>query len=48
MRGISWYEASAYARFVGRRLMPLAYWRIACGTDSTELFEPILRAGQRG
>jgi dienelactone hydrolase len=24
--GVSWYEAAAYARFVGKRLPPVAYW----------------------
>ena len=36
MRGVSWYEAAAYAEFAGKALPTLAHWQTAAGTrDAT-------------
>jgi len=32
--GVSWYEASAYAEFVGKKLPTAAHWRLAVGSTT--------------
>ncbi len=36
VRGISWYEANAYARFVRAQLPTIFHWNLAAGTGSRE------------
>jgi eukaryotic-like serine/threonine-protein kinase len=35
--GLSWYEASAYAEFVGKSLPTAAHWRLAVGSTSAQI-----------
>ena len=39
--GVSWFEASAYAEFAGKRLLSLYHWYAASGVD--EIFADMLR-----
>lgn len=43
--GVSWYEAAAYARFVGKRLPTIYEWRLAAGAD---IFSDILNLSNFG
>src|SRR5687767_15876801 len=43
--GISWFEAAAYARFVGKSLPTFYHWRAASGMD--DIFSDVLRVSQR-
>jgi len=38
--GVSWYEAAAYARFVGRRLPTIYHWTRAAGLQSSSWVVP--------
>jgi len=31
--GVSWYEAAAYAKFIGKEIPTITHWRLACGLD---------------
>ena len=42
--GISWFEATAYARFAGKSLPTLYHWRAASGMD--DVFSDVLRVSQ--
>jgi dienelactone hydrolase len=42
--GISWFEAAAYARFVGKSLPTFYHWRAASGMD--DIFSDVLRVSQ--
>ena len=42
--GISWFEAAAYARFVGKSLPTFYHWRAASGMD--DVFSDVLRVSQ--
>jgi formylglycine-generating enzyme required for sulfatase activity/predicted Ser/Thr protein kinase/dienelactone hydrolase len=42
--GLSWFEASAYARFAGKELLTMYHWYTASGVD--EIFSDMLRLSQ--
>ena len=42
--GISWFEASAYARFANKELLTMYHWYFASGVD--EIFSDMLRVSQ--
>ncbi len=53
--GISWYEAAAYAEFVGKRLPTISHWRIASKTADnailhffSSLLIPLSNFGENG
>jgi hypothetical protein len=39
--GVSWYEAAAYAKFVGKRLPSAYHWNFAAGTSEAEFVIPL-------
>ena len=40
VRGVSWYEAAAYAKFAGKKLPTYCHWRITAATDYSEYIIP--------
>jgi serine/threonine protein kinase/dienelactone hydrolase len=46
--GISWYEAAAYAEFVGKRLPSVYHWRWAALTAQSESLVPLSNFSTRG
>jgi serine/threonine protein kinase/dienelactone hydrolase len=48
VNGVSWYEATAYAEFVGKKLPTYYHWRIAAATDYSEYIIPLSNFGKRG
>ena len=46
--GVSWYEAMAYAKFVGKRLPTIYHWGLAAGTPLSSWIIPRSNFGGRG
>jgi formylglycine-generating enzyme required for sulfatase activity/predicted esterase len=46
--GISWYEAAAYAKFMGESLPTIFHWTRAAGTFSTSAIVPLSNFSGRG
>ncbi len=46
--GISWYEAAAYAEFVGKSLPTVYHWSKASGTEATGFIAPMSNFEGRG
>ncbi len=46
--GISWYEAAAYAEFVGKSLPTVYHWNTAAGTWATSYITPLSNRGGTG
>jgi serine/threonine protein kinase/dienelactone hydrolase len=46
--GVSWFEAAAYAEFVGKRLPSVAHWRKAGNPVESEYLTPRSNFGTRG
>jgi dienelactone hydrolase len=46
--GVSWYEAAAYARFVGKQLPTIYQWNKAAGTPRASWIAPMSNYGDRG
>ncbi|MBI4474318.1 MAG: protein kinase [Acidobacteria bacterium] len=46
--GVSWYEASAYAEFAGKRLPTVYHWVRAAGTQTAKFLIPLSRFGGSG
>ncbi len=46
--GLSWYEAAAFARFVGKELPTVHHWHRAAGTESASRILPASNVGGRG
>jgi eukaryotic-like serine/threonine-protein kinase len=47
VRGVSWYEAAAFAEFVGKALPPIAYWQRAAGIACSDYIVPASNFSQR-
>ena len=48
VRGVSWYEAAAYAEFAGKSLPTIYQWSRAAGTPRSVLIVPISNYGAAG
>jgi len=46
--GVSWYEAAAYAEFVGKSLPPLDYWVACASISASEYIIPLSNFGTGG
>ncbi len=46
--GISWYEAAAYAEFIGKSLPTIYHWSKASGTEATGFIAPMSNFEGRG
>jgi dienelactone hydrolase len=46
--GVSWFEAAAYAQFVGKRLPSIHHWRHAAGTFQAAAVIPLSNFSRRG
>lgn len=46
--GVSWYEAAAYAKFVGKSLPTVHQWRTAAGLNRSALITPLSNSGSQG
>jgi len=46
--GVSWYEASAYAEFVGKKLPTVSHWYRASGAVTTPYIVPASNFGNKG
>ena len=46
--GVSWYEAAAYAEFVGKSLPTVYHWAHAAGTRQAAAITPLSNANARG
>ncbi|MBF8247524.1 MAG: serine/threonine protein kinase [Bacteroidetes bacterium] len=45
---LSWYEAAAYAEFVGKKLPTIYHWGAVARTDAAEYLVPLSNLGSRG
>jgi dienelactone hydrolase len=48
VRGVSWYEAAAYAEFAGKRLPTVHHWALAAATHLSSWLVPQSNFGTRG
>lgn len=48
VRGLSWYEAAAYAEYVGKSLPTIYHWFMAAGTEASSNIIPFSNFGNEG
>jgi cephalosporin-C deacetylase-like acetyl esterase len=46
--GVSWFEAAAYAKFVGKSLPTIFHWKVAVSREASESIVPVSNFSTRG